>query len=76
MTTMKGRVKWFSADKGYGFIEPTDGSKDVYVHWQAVEGLGDDEGLRDGEEVEFDVQTTPKGLSASNVKRSPRGTLI
>ena len=76
MNTMKGKVKWFSVDRGYGFIEPNDGSKDVYVNWEAVEGLGDDEGLRDGEEVEFDVQTTPKGLSASNVTRTPRASLI
>lgn len=73
---MNGKVKWFSVDRGYGFIEPTDGSKDVYVHWEAIPGLGEDEGLRDGEEVEFDVQTTPKGLSASNVKRVARESLL
>lgn len=73
---MKGRVKWFSIDRGYGFIEPNDGSKDVYVHWDAVEGLGDDEGLRDGEEVQFEVRSTPKGLSASNVTRTEKGPLI
>lgn len=73
---MKGRVKWFSIDRGYGFIEPTDGSKDVYVHWNAIPGLGDDEGLRDGEEVEFEVQETPKGLSASDVTRVENRPLI
>ncbi len=73
---MKGKVKWFSIDRGYGFIEPTDGSKDVYVHFDAVPGLGEDEGLRDGEEVEFDVETTPKGLSASNVTRVASSPLI
>lgn len=73
---MKGKIKWFSVDRGYGFIEPTDGSKDVYVNWDAVPGLDEDEGLRDGEEVEFDVQTTPKGLSASNVTRVAGKSLI
>ncbi len=72
---MNGKVKWFSIDRGYGFIEPTDGSKDVYVHWDAIPGLAEDEGLRDGEEVEFEVQTTPKGLSALNVTRVANGPL-
>lgn len=65
----RGKVKWFSVDKGYGFIEPSDGSKDVFVHRNSVESLGWDEGLREGEEVEFDVERTPKGLSAQNVRR-------
>lgn len=65
----RGKVKWFSVDKGYGFIEPSDGSKDVFVHRNNVESLGWDEGLREGEEVEFDVERTPKGLSAQNVRR-------
>ncbi len=66
----RGRVKWFSADKGFGFIAPDDGSKDVFVHRNNVSGLGYDEGLRDGEEVEYDVEQTPKGLSAMSVKRT------
>ena len=65
----RGKVKWFSAEKGFGFIEPEDGSKDVFVHRSAVSDLGWDEGLRDGEEVEFEVERTPKGLSAQNVQR-------
>ena len=65
----RGRVKWFSTEKGFGFIEPQDGSKDVFVHRSQVHGLGWDEGLRDGEEVEYDVEQTPKGLSAQNVER-------
>ena len=65
----RGRVKWFSIDKGYGFIEPDDGSRDVFVHRNNIDGLGWNEGLRDGEEVEFDVERTPKGLSAQNVTR-------
>ena len=64
-----GKVKWFNADKGFGFIEPTDGSKDVFVHRNNVAGLEWDEGLRDGEDVEYEVERTPKGLSAMNVQR-------
>lgn len=65
----QGKVKWFSAEKGYGFITPNDGGKDVFVHRNSVEGLGWDEGLRDGEDVTFEVERTPKGLSAQNVQR-------
>ncbi len=65
----QGKVKWFNAQKGFGFIEPNDGSKDVFVHGNSVEGLGYDDGLRDGEEVEYEVENTPKGLSATNVQR-------
>ena len=64
-----GKVKWFNDAKGFGFIEPTDGSKDVFVHRNSVEGLDWDDGLRDGEEVEYEVERTPKGLSAANVRR-------
>ncbi len=66
---MQGRVKWFSVDKGFGFIQPDDGSKDVFVHRNAIAGLGWNEGLSDGEAVEFEVERTPKGLSAANVER-------
>lgn len=61
----EGTVKWFSSEKGYGFIKPRDGSEDVFVHHSEVPG----EDLRDGEEVEFDVEETPKGLNATNVQR-------
>lgn len=61
----EGTVKWFSSEKGYGFIQPEDGSEDVFVHHSEVPG----EDLRDGEGVEFDVEQTPKGLSAINVQR-------
>lgn len=72
----RGRVKWFSIEKGYGFIEPSDGSKDVFVHRNNVNGLGWDEGLRDGEEVEFETERTPKGLSATNVERAGSESLL
>lgn len=64
-----GKVKWFDAEKGFGFIEPEDGGKDVFVHRNNIENLGYEEGLQDGEEVEFDVEDTPKGLSAVDVRR-------
>ena len=64
-----GKVKWFNVDKGYGFIEPNDGSKDVFVHRNNVAGLQWNEGLLDGEDVEFEIERTPKGLSAMNVQR-------
>lgn len=64
-----GKVKWFNAQKGFGFIEPADGGKDVFVHRNNVPGLGWDDGLRDGEEVEYEVEETPKGLGAVNVQR-------
>ena len=65
----RGKVKWFNTEKGYGFIAPDDGSRDVFVHRNNIEGLGWEEGLRDGEEVEYEVEQTPKGLSAQNVQR-------
>ena len=64
---MMGRVKWFSREKGYGFIEREDG-EDVFVHYSAI----DEEGFKnlfEGEEVEFEVVEGEKGLQASNVKK-------
>ena len=64
-----GKIKWFNIEKGFGFIEPDDGSKDVFVHRNSVNGLDWDEGLQDGESVEYDIERTPKGLAAVNVQR-------
>jgi CspA family cold shock protein len=64
-----GKVKWFDAEKGFGFIKPDEGGKDIFVHRNNIEGLSYNEGLNDGEEVEFDVEETPKGLSAVEVRR-------
>jgi len=61
-----GTVKWFNADKGYGFIQQSDGN-DVFVHFSAIQKPGY-RSLEEGEPVEFDVQTGPKGLQAANVR--------
>jgi CspA family cold shock protein len=65
MTT--GAVKWFSAEKGFGFITPEDGSADVFVHFSAIAGDGY-KNLDEGAKVEFEVTQGPKGPQASSVK--------
>ena len=62
-----GKVKWFDEQKGFGFIAPDNGGKDVFMHRNNIENLGYNEGIKDGEEVEFEIAETPKGLSAENV---------
>ena len=60
-----GTVKWINATKGYGFIEPEDGGKDVFVHVSAVERAGLT-GLREGQKVEFEVVPGRDGRSAAD----------
>jgi cold shock protein len=64
----EGTVKWFNAQKGYGFIQPSDGSKDVFVHITAVERAGLT-GLNEGQKVSFDLEQGQRGkTSAVNLK--------
>ncbi len=62
---MQGKVKWFSAEKGYGFIEREDGG-DVFVHFSAIQEDGF-KNLNEGQEVEFDIVDGPRGPQAANV---------
>lgn len=63
---MTGLVKWFNADKGFGFITPNDGSKDVFVHFSAIQSNGF-KTLAEGQRVEFEITNGAKGPSAANV---------
>jgi CspA family cold shock protein len=65
---VKGTVKWFSAPKGYGFIAPEDGGKDVFVHYSEIQMTGYAE-LNEGDMVEFTVEDSPKGPQAVNVTK-------
>jgi len=65
--TQQGKVKWFDAEKGYGFITPDEGGKDIFVHRNNIPNLGFQQGLEEGESVEFSIEETPKGLSAVDV---------
>jgi len=65
MTT--GTVKWFNDSKGFGYITPDDGSKDVFVHFSAIAAAGF-KTLKEQDKVQFDVEDNPKGPRAANVK--------
>src|SRR5918996_5597339 len=64
-----GTVKWFSDDKGFGFITPDDGSKDVFVHHNSINGEGF-RSLAEGAQVTYDVESSDKGPRAANVQTS------
>ena len=61
-----GTVKWFSDQKGFGFITPSDGSKDVFVHHSSIQGSGY-KSLTEGQTISYDVEQGQKGPSATNV---------
>ena len=62
-----GTVKWFSSEKGFGFITPEDGSADVFVHFSAISGDGY-RNLEENQKVEYDVTQGQKGPQANNVR--------
>jgi CspA family cold shock protein len=62
-----GTVKWFSSEKGYGFITPEDGTKDLFVHFSAIQGDGY-RNLNEGQKVEYEATQGQKGPQASNVR--------
>jgi CspA family cold shock protein len=64
-----GKVKWFNESKGYGFIEPDGGGRDVFVHYSAIQGEGY-KTLSEGQVVEFEVMQGEKGPQASNVLKA------
>lgn len=64
---MKGTVKWFNDAKGFGFIAPEDGTKDVFCHHTAIQADGF-RSLAEGQKVEFDVEQGKKGPQAANVR--------
>jgi CspA family cold shock protein len=64
-----GKVKWFNESKGYGFIEPDGGGRDVFVHYSAIQGEGY-KTLSEGQQVEFEITQGEKGPQAANVMKS------
>lgn len=66
---VQGKVKWFNANKGYGFLERLDGEADVFVHYSAIQGEGF-RSLEEGEPVEFSIAQTDKGLQAEEVVKT------
>ncbi|HED2394540.1 TPA: transcription antiterminator/RNA stability regulator CspE [Serratia marcescens] len=63
---IKGQVKWFNEAKGFGFITPADGSKDLFVHFSAIQDQGF-KTLAEGQNVQFSIENGAKGPSAANV---------
>ena len=63
-----GKVKWFNAQKGYGFVTQDSDNRDIFVHFSAIKAEGY-KTLEEGERVSFDTESTPKGARAINVKK-------
>ena len=69
MTTQTGTVKWFNPDKGFGFISPDDGGKDLFAHFREIKGDGF-KTLVESERVQFEVTQGAKGPQASNIRKA------
>ena len=67
MTTETGIVKWFNDGKGFGFITPDSGGKDLFAHFSEIQGTGF-KSLAENQRVEFEVKEGPKGLQAANIR--------
>ena len=63
-----GTVKWFNDAKGFGFVTPADGGKDLFAHFTAIQSQGGFKTLKEGQRVSFEVATGPKGLQATNIR--------
>lgn len=68
MTTQTGTVKWFNDSKGYGFIAPDDGGKDLFAHFREIQGAGSFKSLAEAQRVQYEVTQGPKGAQASNIR--------
>jgi cold shock protein len=64
-----GTVKWFNPNKGYGFITPNDGGNDIFAHYSAIEMDGY-KTLKQGQQVEFEIQDGPKGPQAAHIREA------
>ncbi|WP_038213674.1 cold-shock protein [Xenophilus azovorans] len=68
MTTQTGTVKWFNEGKGFGFIAPDDGGKDLFAHFREIQGSGGFRTLTENQRVQFEVTQGLKGPQASNIR--------
>ncbi|MBV8471422.1 MAG: cold-shock protein [Burkholderiaceae bacterium] len=68
MTTQTGTVKWFNEGKGFGFIAPDDGGKDLFAHFKEIQGGSGFKTLNENQRVQFEVTQGQKGLQASRIR--------
>jgi len=66
---LKGKIKWFNSMKGFGFIEPEDGGKDVFVHMSSLSPGTESQDLTEGSDVEFETEESDKGPQAKDVSK-------